>query len=293
MTKRDMVIGAVTGYEFDQIAPWVNSLDRSGFDGFKVLLAYNMDAETSRKLQERGYVVVGFQQDPAKNFIYPNPKFSIVVERFFHYYAFLNAMTERNDVRYVLATDVKDVIFQRNPSESMGEYFLHGSTLLASSEELTYEQEPWGRNNLRTAFGEVFYEYNKSHTIYNAGVIAGEREAFVGLCKTISLICMKAMQHVPGGGGPDQAAYNLIMSTDVYKRATRIANHSDDWAAQLGTTMDPSKMGEFRVHLAASRIPGYDAERELVVNPTGEPYTLVHQWDRVPEVRSMVERKYR
>ena len=35
---KDIVIGAITNYTFDKISPWVNSLDRCGFDGIKILL---------------------------------------------------------------------------------------------------------------------------------------------------------------------------------------------------------------------------------------------------------------
>ena len=31
MEQRDLVIGAITNYNWDQIKYWVNSLDRSGF----------------------------------------------------------------------------------------------------------------------------------------------------------------------------------------------------------------------------------------------------------------------
>jgi hypothetical protein len=30
---KDIVVGCITGYDFEKIKPWVNSLDRSGFDG--------------------------------------------------------------------------------------------------------------------------------------------------------------------------------------------------------------------------------------------------------------------
>jgi len=37
---RDMVIGAMTGYEWKDIEPFVVSLERSGFDGHKVMIVY-------------------------------------------------------------------------------------------------------------------------------------------------------------------------------------------------------------------------------------------------------------
>jgi len=289
-TQRDLIVGAVTGYNFDQIAPWVNSLDRSGFSGYKVVLAYNMDVATVRELVSRKYTVLAFEQDPVGNLVYKKNPFSIVVERFMHYYMLLSHM---NDVRYILATDVKDVIFQHNPSAHL-EYYLEqsGKHILASCEELTYEQEPWGNNNLLQSFGPHIHKTHLRNMIYNAGVTAGEAKTYLGMCKTIALMCGGAPQFVPGGGGPDQAAYNILLDTPVYQECTFFANHSSTWAAQLGTTMDPTKRAMYQPHIGLCR-PAYSTKHDLVMNPRNEPYAIVHQWDRVPEVRAMVERKYR
>ena len=46
----DIVIGSITGYDFDKIKPWVNSLDRSGFTGTKAMLCYNVSYETVEEL---------------------------------------------------------------------------------------------------------------------------------------------------------------------------------------------------------------------------------------------------
>ena len=35
--KKDLVIGGIGGYEYHQIENWVNSLNKSGFDGDKIL----------------------------------------------------------------------------------------------------------------------------------------------------------------------------------------------------------------------------------------------------------------
>lgn len=295
MKECDLVIGAVTGYNFKQIAPWVNSLDRSGFTGLKALVAYNMDAQTVKELGERGYILFAFNQDPStKALYYPNPNFSIVVERFFHYYQFLHTFTPDvfASIRYVIATDVKDVIFQKNPSEYIDMIVrdnLEG--LLVSSEAIQYKNEPWGNNNLTLAFGEVFYQQHKNNRIINAGVFSGTLHAFLAACKTIYLMSKGAPGRVPGGGGPDQAALNLFLANPLLSGHTEIATHMSTWAAQLGTTMDPTKMGEFG-KLLLEPAPFFDVEKGVVVNHHGEPFTIVHQWDRVPEVRAAVERMY-
>ena len=89
MEQRDLVIGAVTGYSFKHLAAWANSLDMCGFKGIKALVIYNMDGESVKELSDRGYTILGFMRDDVSgNLSYPKPQFSIVVERFLHYYLF-------------------------------------------------------------------------------------------------------------------------------------------------------------------------------------------------------------
>jgi len=114
---------------------------------------------------------------------------------------------------------------------------------------------------------------------------------FVGLCKTIWLLSVNATQHVPGGGGPDQAALNLILSTPAYRNTTEITDIDKPWAAQLGTTLDPLKIEAYRPFITEP-LPMFDEDRGLVVTPIGAPYSIVHQWDRVPEIKEAFERKY-
>jgi len=290
MEQVDLVIGAVTGYKWDQIKYWANSLDRSGFTGQKAVIAYNMDRATVDELSNRGYLIAGFQKDPQGNFTYPNKEFSIVVDRFLHL-SMLNNRDNHDNIRYVVATDVRDVVFQRNPSEYLdGEYF-RGHDLVVSSEGIQYMYEDWGSNNLAQAFGTHMWKTHCENNIINCGVLAGKFDAFMGLAKTIYLVCQNAIQHVPGGGGPDQAALNLILNTYVYDHITYVSNHESTWAAQLGTMMDPRKIESYRKFLTEP-LPTFNTKTDQVVNNAGLPFSIVHQWDRVPEVKAAFERLY-
>ena len=87
---KDLVIGAITGYNFDAIEPWVNSLERSGFDGDKAMLCYNISFDVANELTKRGFKVFGFEQNEEDRLLeYTKPGFNVVVERFLHM-AFVN-----------------------------------------------------------------------------------------------------------------------------------------------------------------------------------------------------------
>lgn len=286
--KHDLVIAAVTGYNFTQLAPWVNSLEQSGYTGLKAVVAYNLNGQTVKELVARGFIVFGENQDPiTQDITYKKQNFSVVVDRFLHYYYFINVLREQTPLRYVIATDAKDVIFQRNPSTYLDALVDHPSLIL-SSEGIKYKDEPWGRNNLLQAYGPLFYERHKEHGIVNCGVLAGDVSSFLALSKTVYLMSSATVQQVPGGGGPDQAALNLYLANPML--TALFTTHRNTWAAQLGTMMDPTKIDAYRPFLTEPE-PQFNGKE--VVNMNGEPFTIVHQWDRVPSMKAVVERMYR
>jgi hypothetical protein len=156
-------------------------------------------------------------------------------------------------------------------------------------ESLTYENEPWGKNNMSLSFGSLVYEWMKSRPIYNAGTISGEIGALTDLFLNIYLSCGGAPARVPGGGGPDQAALNILLNTEAYKSITNFAMSEDGYAAQLGTTGDPNKIVSFRPNLLESEPIMVDG---VVCTSKGIPFSIVHQYDRVPEWREIIEKKY-
>jgi hypothetical protein len=286
--KDDIIVGAITNYDWPAIAPWVNSLDQCGFEGKKVLICYNIKKEVIEKLTGKGYTILAFKQDADGNYIYKQD-FSIVVERFFHLWALLNSLKGKH--RYLLHTDVKDVIFQRNPSDYFN--FMDASIkIIAASESITYERENWGRENLKSSFGEIIYEEMKWKTILNAGTLSGEFDTMLDFFLNVYMVSAGGRTH-----NPDQAAVNILLRSEVYKEITHIARPSEDaWACQAGTTHDPNKIKEYSPFIEdkrdlLSRISSLD-DGEYISNVNGVPLYLVHQYDRVPGWKEFVLKKY-
>lgn len=63
--RPDLVIGAISGYAFTDIQYWVNSLDRSGYTGQKVVICYDAAFDVVEELNRRGYSAVTFAEKPA------------------------------------------------------------------------------------------------------------------------------------------------------------------------------------------------------------------------------------
>ena len=287
---KDVIIGVVDNYNWDKIKYWANSINASGFTGHKALIVYNMDADTVKILEKEQFILIGAgEYDPSTGFKYPHPSDRIMVDRFFHIYNFLNLLANPEEVNRVIITDVRDVVFQDNPTTRLDELLVNGHEIILGSENLKYKDEPWGANNMKQSFGQYFYEQMADKEIFCAGVIAGMGDAVKDFCLNLWMICRGSNAQIPGGGGPDQAALNVILNMIPWYHTTYRSNHKEGWACQSGTVADPNKINDFRPHIVDCE-PVWDGE--FVKTPSGKKYVIVHQYNRVPEWKQVIEKKY-
>jgi hypothetical protein len=284
---KDVVIGCITNYTFDKIQLFVDTLEQSGFDGYKVMIVYNVPFSTTEELQKRGWIVMGFNKDETNKCYTYRDNFIVTVDRHLHYYMAINNLNEEfGNLRYVMAIDPRDVIFQYNPSIWL-ESNLKDKKLNVGSESLKYKDEWWGRDNLKDSFGETVYERLQDTSTYNAGTIAGCWEYLSELSLNVYLLCQGSTN-----GTPDQAAVNTLLSLRPYKDITNFASSEDGWACQAGTTADPLKISAYRPNLLEPE-PYLDVNEGLVKTSKGIPFALVHQYDRVPTWNKIINEKYR
>jgi len=281
----DIVVGCITGYTFDKIKPWVNSLDTCGFDGTKAMICYNVDYETVDELVKRNYTILAFKKNDEKKRFEYKENFSIVVERFLHLWFLLKRF--KGQYRNIITTDVKDVIFQTNPSTWL-ENNLGDKEINVACESIRYQDEEWGSHNLMKAFGALIHDHNKENLIYNAGTISGKFDTMSDLFLNIYMLCNSTNHFTEGGGGPDQAALNILLNMKSYKDITNFAMSEDGYAAQLGTT-GPQIAGKYGNKLVEKNPILVD---NMICTSEGVPFSIVHQYDRVPEWKKIIEAKY-
>jgi len=238
------------------------------------------EEELANKFVERGFVPI---------LIRPlNQDENICVVRFFVYYSYLRQNS--NKYRAVIATDVTDVVFQRNPSEFIDKQISDEGiyeSIILSGENIKYNDELWGRNNLNLSFGSIALDRLKNLEIVNCGVLAGTQELMEDLFINIHIACEGKPQHIQGGGGPDQAALNYIMNLLPYRKVRKIMNHDAGWACQVGTTADPNKVYD---HVNINPNPMIDGD--VVVTSQGDPYYIVHQYNRNSLWKDRILTKY-
>ena len=164
-----------------------------------------------------------------------------------------------------------------------------------SSEGLKYENEPWGNQNLYQSFGPYFHNKLKSNMILNVGVIAGTPDMVYSVSSLIYQLSL---------GRPipivDQAVYNYICTLYPFNDNCLVMKNKDDWAIQLGTTEKAVEAGygDLGQKYSKDMTSYYElyeddqpviCDDNIVRNKKGVPYTIVHQWDRIPQLKEAFE----
>lgn len=267
----DLIIACSSGYEWDVIRYWCNSLNKSGFKGTKAVLFLDGSSDVVEKTQRAGINAILVDPSEPVNNIPPH------VRRFGYLYDFLY----RNQFRYVVTTDIRDVVFQSDPIDWI-EKNIGEKQCVFSSESLRYVDEPWGNQNLFETFGPYFYDKFKYNEIFNVGVLAGKFDAIKAIC--CNIFNTAVTKNIPIC---DQSTFNFMISQEPYLSTSAYMRSEDGWACQLGTTGDPSKLDFFSSKLLEPIPVSKDG---IVYTSTGKQFVIVHQYDRVPHLRKEIER---
>jgi hypothetical protein len=180
---------------------------------------------------------------------------------------------------------VKDVVFQNNPS-----YFLEenldktSKQFIFASESMLYKDEPWGNQNLLDTFGPFFHNIFKENEIYNVGVLAGRGDSMRDLAAMIFAMSLNRPIAIV-----DQSTFNFMISQEPYLSTSLYLRSEDAWACQLGTTADPNKLQQFKPFILE---PLPRLINGKITTSTGVPFTIVHQYDRVPAWKEIIEVQY-
>jgi hypothetical protein len=263
---KNLIIGGFTNYNANQLKPWVLSAKvHAGIDNDVVLVYGNASDETLDWLEGQYVKIVPMLEVP---------NVPIHVLRFLSIYEYLHKHWQ--DYDYVITTDVKDVYFQTDPFK-----FLVNEVLVIASEGLKYKDEPWGNENLLQAYGPYVYQQFKDNEIFNVGTFGGESEYVKDM--VFHIFTNGINRPIPIC---DQAVFNVLLNTQPFKD---IASKTIQWAAELGTIMDPSKIDGFRPNLLFAEPVWKDG---LLRDVNGHIFPIVHQYDRVPEIKAFVQKKF-
>ena len=138
MASKNLIIGGFTNYGINQLKPWVLSAKEVADENTDIVLCVgNASQETKDWLLNQGVIL---------NHMGQSPNIPIHVLRFLSIYDYLHYHWDL--YKYVVTTDVKDVIFQTNPFTYLDNYLMKNKKIIAASEGMYYKDEPWGNDNL-------------------------------------------------------------------------------------------------------------------------------------------------
>lgn len=268
---KDLIIGCIRNYTPSQVACWINSIKACGFEGEILVISFGVPQETIQFLESKRVKVLHVEPQGRH----------IVIERFLAIYSYLSTS---NQYRCIIATDVRDVVFQCNPidfCQSQADTHLDQDPyILLASENIVYKDEDWGRNNMQTSYPHL-YDRFKNNIIFNAGVIIGDGDAFKDFCLHIYHLSLLGQDPQP-----DQAAMNILIRTYPHKLTTKLVTQNEGMVMNHGTDLEKYK-GKL---IEESPIIKEDG---LVICPgTKEPFYIIHQYDRVPGLKEQIEKRF-
>ena len=291
MEKRDLVLGAVENYGWEIIRPFVESLRATGFDGDVRLFASNIDGDTVAHLQAAGVelsfphrvsVRVGRRRFRPFNarLRWPGQRYfpavldrasrigaeprravarylgavsNVDVARYF--WAWLHLSRSVSSYRNVMLTDVRDVLFLRNPFEFP---IADGLWCFLEDERAQLGTQPLNRRWLLTAYGPDVVESLGAFPISCSGVTIGAAPAVLAYL-TAMVDELARLSRQPSG--IDQGVHNYALHSARVPDA-RLLGNGDGPVLTIGI------------------MSSEDAEA-LVSARVGDAY-IVHQYDRHP-----------
>ncbi|MGA7723639.1 MAG: hypothetical protein WCA95_00050 [Opitutaceae bacterium] len=294
-------MGAAYGYTKDDLYPFIRSLRATGFSGDVMLLVAEDKNGLYQWLQSEGvrlwriYPLVGFLPEPWRrrllsyrlNWVHRHfdavcdaigynrathrlvkaliaPLFHhIACARYCFYYRYL--WTHRNHYDHILIADCRDVIFQTNPFlRAKGEClkcFLEGS-------KYSIQSEQWNAAWVEDIYGSRVLAQIGDDYVSCSGVTIGPTESLLGYLGYMIDEISRATVRINGCAGYDQGIHNYLIRSKTLKAVELCGNGED-----LVLTMSGIDASE--VNFVGGQIVG----------PGHEVIPIIHQYDRVSEIR--------
>lgn len=298
--EKNLVMGAAYGYTYEQIRPFIESLKETTFkgdicfilspelkfdvtiltdQGIKFVYAEQFSDLIPNRIIHRRYSKVLY---PLHYFI-PRVmellvskrdkkdrllgKFlrgfsSIPLSRYFYYYKFL---IENTHYEKVLLTDVRDVVFQKDPFSDLGSVKLG---FAKENPSYTIASEQVNRKWLTKLYGISFVQQYKNYPVFCSGTTIGSYESIIDYLSLMIKYQAKIIYKVQSHFNYDQAVHNYLIITKRIKDYISLEPFNSNIL-----TMVLFKTEDITIN-----------EKEEVVNKDGSVISILHQYDWHPDL---------
>ena len=208
----DCIIATACNYSWFEFQNYAVSLDRCGFQGRKVLFVHKITDAARKALLHLGFELVEY-----------TPKKVVVVDRFKFLHDWLEK--EQASLRYVMHCDVRDVVFQSDPSVW---FETHAGTakIFGTSEFINFKNESCNPFWVEQLFGRKILQQLQDEEVICAGTICGEVDA-------VKRLALRIYQTSTDRHGDDQAALNYLLRTE-FKDEMRIPTPEEGFVLTVG-----------------------------------------------------------
>ncbi len=268
-TPNTVVIGAINHHEWPVVAPWIKSLRKTSFTGRVILVTYEDVAENVKAhMRHHGVEIVEARME-----------ISVNRGRFKDFAAILESIPSDT---CVIATDVRDVVFQEDPANLASLLDVSkNKELVVSSEGWRYHDSEWNLATLRKVFPDhearMLYE-----EVYCSGVIVGTAGALKQLSERIWDISKSA----PSFNG-DQVAMNIALREPAFINQTRFLTVQDGRIFHARATWLRHKQGG-----STLGEPKFSKLSGLAYKVDEKPVSILHQYTESTAERTRVLLRY-
>lgn len=300
---KNLVMGLVKGYQYEQIRPFVASLRGSGYTGDICLFYSDLDAEAVRSLREYEVDMVPFTmgtvnlllkrvyifsllnklyRSPLK-YIYPMHKlyyglvdissrrsenehlqksriaaktFNVYCVRYPLYYLYLARHHDKYEK--VMLSDVRDVVFQRDPFDFDSD---DGLCFFLEDDRELMKNCPYNSMWLRTGYGEEALRDVGDEIASCSGITIGGTAAIM---KYLELMVDHMLRLKFHPSGMDQGVHNYLL----YKREVK------------DVKLFPNRLGPVFTMGKTVDLPTQFDKKGFVLNKDGTIAHVLHQYDR-------------
>ena len=272
MSKKDLILSIMHGYDYPFVEPFFESLKRVNYRGeVVVFVSDKVSKATRRKLATTDAKFIDYHsafpfiESYRESFKHISPSISINNYRFILFLQFLT--THQDEYERVMLTDIRDVIFQKEPfsaESGQGVSFFLEAPSQTFRHKFNYE---W----LSAATDVQTADALADEPVSCAGITIGSIKKIIAY---LAYIKSKLVNREKLEWGLDQGIHNSYLYV-AKPDGLRVFSSDDPYVINLGAYQP------------------YNVDQGgQVVNSKGEPYAIVHQYDRSGKLFIAIKEKY-
>lgn len=287
LKSKPLILGTAVNYNWEQLAPFVLSCKKYVPNAKIVLFVSDTDIPTIEILQKENVEVIidsfnvysnfvgwklayhqlslklsillaklfinGFKSNRNEPFV--NAFSSVVIQRFYRYLRYLHAYG--HNYSHILMADTRDVIFQDNP------FPLNGLHVFGEKNEKIGESH-FAKRWFQLSYGTKTWKELGNKHLLNVGTTIGDTKSVIDY---LNLVTIEFNRNLTFFWGADTSVHNYV----IYKMLDHpIVNEFGE-----GTVLT----------LHGLNINQLDVKDGKILNAHGFPYPILHQYDRVKNLK--------